>query len=172
MKDPKQLVILFRITDHLEGITPVNGYDFNLLGRVFRGRTNFGADEPTPFLSILENLRPDQRPQEAGPEKLRRIENWELLIQGWVQEDRSYPTDDLYRLKAAVEIRLSQIAAINDQGSPAYPSIYRLGGLINGLRIGPGVVRAATPQVGGAESFYLPVAFSYATNVSDPYALS
>lgn len=164
MRDTKQLVILKRLTDHLLGIVPANGYDFDLTGKVFRGQTRFGADQRLPFVSILESLRPDPRPREAGDERLIREDVWELLIQGWVSEDRELPTDELYRLKGAVEKRLSEIAQPTNQ-------VYRLGRLIDRVRIGPGVVRAATPQVGGAEAFYLPVQIHYVINLADPYAL-
>lgn len=163
MADSKQLRILKGLTDHLEGITPANGYDFDLTGHVYRGVTRFGADQPLPFVSILESLRPDPRPEEAGVEKLIREEKWELLVQGWVDENRDFPTDTLYQLKAAVEKRMAEIV---QEASP----VYRLGKLITGLRIGPGVVRAATPQAGGAEAFYLPILVHYAINLADPFA--
>lgn len=166
MADSKQLTILKRMTVHLQGITPANGYDYDLSAAVFRGVTRFGADQPLPFISILESLRPDPRPMEAGTEKLLRDEGWELLIQGWVDENRELPTDALYQLKAAVEKRLAEIATPGN-------AVYRLGGrLITGLRIGPGVVRAATPQPGGAEAFYLPLLVHYAINLADPFALT
>lgn len=163
-RDTKQLVILKRLTTHLEGVTLTNGYDFDLTGKVFRGQSRFGQDQPLPFVSILESLRPDPRPREGGEERLRRIDIWELALQGWVNENREFPTDDLYRLKGAVEMRMAEIA---EGVSPAY----RLGGLIDRMRIGPGVVRAATPQTGGAEAFYLPLQIHYVINLADPYAL-
>lgn len=152
------------MTEHLEGITPDNGYDYDLSGKVFRGRSRFGADEPLPFVSILESLRPDQQPIPAGEGNRRRLDDWELLVQGWVDENREFPTDDLYNLKAAVEKRLAEVSVESNE-------VYRFGGLIDKMRIGPGVVRAATPQVGGAEAFYLPLLVTYAINLADPYAL-
>lgn len=170
MADSRQLRILKALTVHLAGITPDNGYDFDLTNKVFRGVTRFGADQSLPFISILESLRPDPRPREAGTEKLIREEVWELLIQGWVDENRQFPTDLLYQLKASVEKRLAEIV---NEASP----VYRLGRddvsgkwLVSGLRIGPGVVRAATPQPGGAEAFYLPLLVHYAINLADPFA--
>lgn len=173
LPNPKQLRILIALTDHIMGIKPSNGYDVDLSGvddggfpiHVFRGQSVFGEDQPTPFVTILESLRPDPRPQSAGMQKTNRQDVWELLVQGWVDAKRQYPTDDLYRLKAQVEKRLAEIQFASS-GQP----IYRLGGLIIDLQIGPGVVRAATPQVGGAESFYLPLFVTYYINVADPFA--
>lgn len=172
MPDTKQLLILKRLTDHIAGVTPANGYDYDLAGKVYRGISKFGADQPLPFVSILESMRPDQRTVDGGLEKLHRKESWELLIQGWVDENREYPTDDLYGLKGCVEKRIAEIVAMDNFGNPVYPAVFRLGGLIVELKIGPGVVRAATPQVGGAEAFYLPIIVVYAINLADPYALT
>jgi hypothetical protein len=180
MTDTKQFVIMQRLTVLLEGITPANGYDYDLTGHVYRGKSVFGANETPPFISILESLRPDPAPLEAGSEKLVREEDWEILIQGWAKTSELFPTDDLYNLKGAIEHRLARVVAVDGQGSPVFPDDYRLGrlvsssrgGLITGARIGPGVVRAATPQTGGVAALYLPVIIRYIANVSDPWALS
>lgn len=165
MADTKQLTILKRLTSHLQGITADNGYDYDLSQSVFRGRTVFGPEDVLPYVSILESLRPDPRPEGAGTEKLNRLDDWELLVQGWADDDREHPTDQLYQLKGAVEKRLAEIQ------NPASP-VYRLGdSLIVGLRIGPGVVRPATPEPGGAEAFFLPLLVRYNINLSDPYSL-
>ncbi len=170
----KQLVIMQRLTAQLQTITPANGYDYDLSASVYRGRAVFGADVPAPFVSILEALRPDPRPLAAGLEKLTRAEQWDLLVQGWVQpiENDPNPTDELYQLQGAVMSCLSQIVAMTANGSPQYPTLYRLGRIINSMSIGPGVVRPATPQYGNVASFYLPVTIGYAINIADPYSLS
>lgn len=171
MTDTKQLVIMQRLTVLLEGITPANGYDYDLTGRVFRGKSVFGASEIVPFVSILESLRPDPTPLEAGAENVRREEDWELLIQGWATTTQANPTDALYNLKGALEHRLARMVTMDANGSPKFPDDYRLGRIINSARIGPGVVRAATPQTGGTEALYLPLIVRYTANVSDPWAL-
>lgn len=174
----RQLVIMQRLTALLEGITPANGYEYTLTGRVFRGKTVFGANETVPYISILESLRPDPNPLTAGSEKIVREEQWELLIQGWAATNEKFPTDDLYNLKGAMEHRLARMVATDNTGSPLYPDDYRLGrtggrgGLITTARIGPGVVRATTPQPGGVASLYLPLIICYMANVSDPWALN
>lgn len=170
MSDTKQLTILKRLTALLERINPVDDptAEFDLRGRVFRGRTIFGDEEAPPFVSILESLRPDPTPAIAGYDKLFRSEQWELLIQGWAATDPANPVDALYELKGALEKQLSRVQATN----PVPSSDYRLGNnLIIGIRIGPGVVRALTPQTGSREALYLPVLIEYMSNVSDPWAL-
>lgn len=169
--DSKQLVILKRLTSLIEGITPANGYTMDLTGRVFRGKMLFGAQEPTPFVAVIEGLRPDPTPATAGFEKAVREEQWELLVQGWTTVSQGFPTDDLYNLKAAVEHRLARMVTMTDQGSPAFPDDYRLGRILTEAHIGPGVIRAATPQI-GVEALYLPLRLCYKANVLDPWDVS
>jgi hypothetical protein len=169
--DTKQFVILKRLTELLEGVTPANGYDFDLTGKVFRGKLVFGAQESTPFVSIVEFPRPDTAPIEGGTEKLRRLEEWELQVQGWTKTTQANPTDELYGLKGAIEHRLALIMAVNELGNPTSIENYRLGRVIDRARIGPGVVRAATPQVAGTEALYLPLIIHYTYNVADPWAV-
>ncbi len=174
MPPTKQLVIMQRLTMQLQAITPANGYDYDLSKSVYRGRGIFGS-EPGPFLSILENRQPDPRPLLAGHEKLNRSEKWTLLVQGWAEEtddDSPYPTDGLYQLMGAVMTNLARLEAVGPDGSPLYPGEYRLGRIINDLQIGPGVVRANTPDYAGVQCFYLPLFIGYAINVADPYSLS
>jgi len=172
MADTKALTILKRLTVLLEGITPMNGYAYDMTGRVFRGKRIFGDSEPLPFVSILESMRPDAQPDEAGFEKMVRIECLDLLIQGWAKTEQAHPTDALYDLKGALEKRLSRMVAMTaNTGSPMYPDDYRLGRILTDARIGPGVVRAATPQPGGSEALYLPIMVWYKADVSDPWAL-
>ena len=171
--DTLQLTILKRLTAHLEGaMIGLPTGDVSLAGRVFRGRTLFGVDEQTPFVSILEGKRPDQLPPEVGYDSLNRNEDWHLLVQGWQDDNPDSPLDNLYRLKGVVEQQLAHFVAVEPgTGQALYPEVYLLGGLISEMRIGPGVVRAANPQVGGVEAFYLPVIVTFAMNVADPFSL-
>jgi len=162
--DTKQFIILKRLTALLEGVTPANGYDFDLVGKVFRGKLVFGAQEATPFVSIVEFPRPDTAPIEGGTERLRRLEEWELQVQGWTKTVQANPTDELYGLKGAIEHRLARIMDPESDD-------YRLGRIIDRARIGPGVVRAATPQTAGTEALYLPLIIHYTHNVADPWAV-
>lgn len=162
--DTKQLKILKALTALLETITTANGYDFDLEGHVFRGRRLIGAEESSPFVSIVESPRPDPQPIEGGYGKPKRVEEWELMVQGWLKTSLTAPTDDLYLLKGAMEHRLQRI---NDETATGD---YRLGGLVADVRIGPGVVVAATPQQAGIEALYLPLLVKYVANVANPWA--
>jgi hypothetical protein len=166
--DPQELLVLKTLSGHLEGLTPANGYDHDMAGRVFRGRSIFGAETDVPFLSILEHPNPDDGP-EAGPEKAVRHDKWKLLLQGFVTDDKTNPLDPAYKLKAEVVLRLSEINAVKPQGGgPKFP-IYRLANLVTDFHIGKGVVRPPTVNVSPTAFFYIPLTVGLKTNTLDPY---
>lgn len=165
MPESVQLAIQKALTAHLEGMTVAGGYGFNMIGAVFRGRALISDETLLPCLSILESPRPDEAARTGGPEGAFRVEDWILLVQGWVEDDKANPTDPAYELKAHVEARLSEIIRINPvTGKPVFPVAYRLGGLIAGLSIGPGVVRPPQERVSAKAFFYLPLAVKIATS--------
>lgn len=173
MQTSRQLDLLMRMTTHFEGITPANGYDFDLTGKVFRGRLVFGADDPDPVVSILEHLSADVTVEVAGENRITRQETWVLLVQGWIRITDEHPTDACYNLKAAVEHRLARTIQTNGQGAPLYPSEYMLGLKrqgVSGITIGPGVVSAPVrPDASQRAFFYLPVGIGWASDVSKPF---
>lgn len=164
----KQLQILQALTAQIETVTPDNGYDFDLTGKVFRGRALFGKETVPPFVSILESTKPGIG-TDADIEKLFRSTAWPLLIQGWASDDKENPLDPAYDLKASVEQRLSRISAADPRGSgPSYPAEYLLGRLIISIRIGPGICRPpadATPTA----FFFLPVTIEYKEDLANPF---
>jgi len=152
-----RLDVLQRLTSHLKGITPANGYDVDLSASVFRGRTVFGADDPVPLISILESPRSDSGLY-AGSGNDARVENWSLMIQGWTTDDIENPTDPVYGLLADVEHRLSRLGEISQiNGCPVYPDEYLLGRTIGGITLRPPVVRPPVENVSSKAFFYLPV---------------
>lgn len=170
MADSRQLDILKRLTAHLEGISFDNGYEFDLAGRVFRGRMVYGADDPVPMLSILEHLQPDIQLSFAGHNNIARQETWVLLIQGWVENQPDNPTDLAYQLKASVEKRLSELIVMGVDGYPVFPDAYLLGTeqTITGIAVGPGVV-SGPREISAMAFFYLPLGIGLAMDISDPF---
>lgn len=171
MADSIQLQIQKAICNHLMGITPANGYDFDLSASVFRGRGLFGTSDPLPMLSLLESTQPPTGPV-AGHNNIEQYNEWLLLLQGFVDDDPANPTDPAYVLKAVVHERLSQIIAMNTNpgrpDKPAYPDVYMLGGLIGDMTISPGIVRPPEQGVSSKAYFYLPLLVKYAFNASRP----
>lgn len=165
----KQLLILQRLTAHLDGITEDNGYSVNVAGHVYRGRTVFGDESELPALSLIEAPRPDDASVPAGAEKLKRLEQWVLLLQGWSLDDGDNPTDSVYELKAAAEKRLSEIVVIDGSGRPVNSATHRLGGLIDSMIIGPGVVRPPQENVSSRAFFYLPLTIGLVVDLRQPF---
>ena len=60
MADPKRLVILKALCAHIEAqVRGSNGFQHDLQGRVFRGRSVFGQDGPLRMVLLLDVPRSD-----------------------------------------------------------------------------------------------------------------
>lgn len=160
MDDSYRLKALKALTAHLKLIQDVPGVadygGFNLSTSVFRGRTHYGEESPKSMISILEAPRPDTGLTTGDNEA--RVEQWQLLVQGWCPDDTENPTDNLYQMMHVVEMHMQKIIATsNVTGSPKYPTAYMLGKTIASFAFGPGVVRPPTEGVSSRAFFYLPV---------------
>ena len=166
MTDPKRLVVLKELTAPLEGITPANGYQHDMTGRVYRGRSSFSSETLVPCINILEPLNPDRNPN-VTDQGLVQSEQWVLLIQGWADDNEDNPTDPAHLLMADVKKRLAEMA------KDTYPTtnpLYMLGGKIAGLYIEPGTVRPADENSARA-FFYLRLVLTITEQLDDPYSL-
>src|SRR5690625_6257813 len=106
MSEPFRLRVTKAASAALEEINPDNGYMHDLRGRVFRGRDVFGDSDPIPMVSILEAIEEKERLQapSAGTEAAGP---WELLIQGFLDDDLIHPTDPAYFLIDRKSTRLN-----------------------------------------------------------------
>lgn len=162
---PVKLQILRALCSHLEGIVGPDWGDFDLTGKVYRGRNRFGDDCPETFLSILEAPRPDGG-REGGENKANKSGEWSLLLQGWTTDDPVNPSDPIYYLQAEVESRLSMIVDVNGHsGIPRFRDVYMLGNLVTSFSYGPGVVRPPTDGVSSKAFLYMPIRVGLATVV-------
>lgn len=174
MKIPFRLAVLQRLTTHLEAITPVNGYENDLTGRVIRGRIVVGSEEASPsklpLLSILESPRPEMS-LFAGDWSERRHDQWTLLLQGLVKDDIYNPTDPAYWLAAEVEQHLARLVEVStNTGKPRWQNEHLLGGLISSLDIAAPIVRPPEKDVATTAFFYLPIRVGIAVNMGQPFA--
>lgn len=170
--EPRDLAILKALTAHLEGITPGNGYEFDLQGKVARGRVRFGRDDELPMLSLLEAPQTEDGNllATASENRMRVQHRWSILLQGWAVNDTGNPSDPAYVLKAACEHRLSRIVDINNSsGRPVDSEAYLLGKTISGLQIGPGLVSPPREGISDTAFFYLPLVIERVSNASNPY---
>lgn len=151
-----RLEALKALTTLLEGIVPSpDGYTFDLAGKVFRGRTVFGAESPTTMISILEGTRPGFAVS-AGENDSARSEKWPILLQGWCPDDTEHPTDRLYLMAAEVENRLHAVRAVHPHtGAPVDSFNYMLGRRITSIDWDAPVVRPPTEGISPKAFFYL-----------------
>lgn len=161
MDDSYRLKVLKALTAHLKLIKDVPGVEdyagFDLSEAVFRGRNVYGDSDPKTMISILEAPRPDAA-QRVGTDGEGRWENWNLLVQGWCQDDLDNPTDNVYQLMHVVEIQMQKIIESHPRtGEPTYPGMYMLGKLVTSFDFGPGVVRPPTEGISPKSFFYLPI---------------
>lgn len=162
--DPFRLQVLKALTDVLLGVTPANGFQHDLTGRVFRGRQVFGADDPIPMVSILEPADMNievERPNLGGAFHARH----DLLIQGFAEDDHDNPTDPAYRLLADVQ----KVIAQENRRGDSY-DVLGFGGRVKPMKVGQPVVRPPDGSVADTAFFWLMVSLDYAENHLDPFA--
>lgn len=129
--------------------------------RVFRGRVIFGDTDPLPMVSILEvPLPPEQTP--SSPDNPSQFGDWDLMLQGFVDDDPEDPTDPAQYLLADVKRRLAQERHnVYEGGILGFPAITK-------LSLGVGVVRPPD-EISAKAYFWLPVTISMVEDLSDPY---
>ena len=165
MQDPFRLRVLKALTAALEQITVANGYQFDLTGKVFRGRDAFGDGDPLPLVSILESVDEKSIGGTSAafrPGKSIQQSEWELLVQGFVVDDRDNPTDPGYRLLADVKKKLAEVRIQKD-------NILGFGQKVTDFEFSAGVVRPAD-QVSSKTYFWLKVRMNIVEDHSDPFA--
>lgn len=162
MTEPFRLQLGTRITDTIASISPDDGYAYDLrpfdpgdgatMSRVFRGRAWFGDTDPIPMVSLLEGTNPADDVYEQPDDDPQGAFDWDLLVQGFVQDDPVNPTDPAYRLLRDVRRRLfiEKSRRVGgggpgSQGSNAFGwrSWAPTGCSIQSVKIGRGVVRPA-----------------------------
>lgn len=173
LPDPFRLRVLKALTATLQSITPDNDYRYDLSDAVFRGRTWFGEDDPLPMVSILEPPQTIDQALSHGPNSNRHGE-WDILIQGWDQEDAAAPLDKLYVMAAEVSMTLAKEKARIRAGTRT-SDIFGMGAgfddAYNGImdiEIGAAVVRPPD-EVSTRSCFYLILTFKLAEDMARPF---
>ena len=179
--DPFRLRVLKALTGSLEQITVANGYNHDLTKRVFRGRDLFGGeDDPVPMVSILEPPLPiDQLV--APPLATNSTGDWDLLLQGFVDDDLRNPCDPAYLLLADVKRRLaiekartiSNIPGLVGRGT-ADPfgmgtNKNAVSNIVKEIVIGPGVVRPPGDGISDKAYFWLNITIKIAEDIERPF---
>ena len=152
---PFRLKILDRWTEIFESVNPTNGFHHDLRGKVFRGRATFGANDPIPMVTMLEDPRAGDLMHHEGFEV--SAGDWVLLIQGFAEDDMLHPTDPAHFL--ADEVR----AAARKQSAPSdrynYLGLGEKKPCVTDIRVGSPVVRPPD-EISTNAYFYFPIAMS------------
>jgi hypothetical protein len=164
LPSPLRLFTLKRMTDRLAGITVANGYKTDLAGKVFRGRALFGEGDPIPMLSILEVPIPVDQQGVSGSQSKG---DWELMIQGFAEDDRDNPTDPAHVMLADVKMLLGLEKKSENWDNPQH-GIFGLGGIVDKMYIGSGVVRPAD-EISAKAYFWLTITLGIVEDLADPY---
>lgn len=170
---PFRLQVLRNLTETLEGITPANGFEFDMSRytkadgrpgrRVFRGRSKYGKNDPIPMLSILEAPIPPD-PVTTRGENTLSTGIWELLIQGWCDDDLDDPSDPAQCFMAEVKAIL-----VREKERDRGHNIFGMGPRISEIYIGQGSVRPAD-EASEKGFFWLTLTLRLVDNLADPYA--
>lgn len=161
--DPFRLAILKRMTTLLETIGTATGYGVEMSGKVFRGRIMFGENDPLPMLAIIEPPVPVD--QIVAPmESEASTGNWDLLVQGFLQDDPKNPTDPGHFLAAHVRKVLSVHRAARGEGY--FSTSFRIS-RVKDIFIGAPIVRPSD-EISAKAYFWLPVTLAVEENLSDP----
>ncbi len=163
---PFRLEVQKRLSAILAEIDGTNGYIVDLAGNVFRGRSVFGDETPLPSVSILEAPIPlDQlSPPVDSPASSG---GWELVLQGWVKDDKANPTDPAHILMADVKRRLA-IEKKKANADRDEDGILGLGRTVTKMTIGPGVVRPPD-EISAKAYFWLSLTLDIVEDLEQPY---
>lgn len=163
--DPRRLRILKAITTALQEIKPANAFVLDLSGpgAVSRGRAIYGEGDPLPMVSILEPPLPPDRFRDPT-ESSATAGLWEMVIQGFVQDDKANPTDPAHILAADLLKRLAQ-EKLKENGAP-----YAFGfQCIRRLVIGPPVVRPPDNVISAKAYCWISLQIDLAEKLTTPY---
>lgn len=169
---PFRLQVLDAMSQVLQRITKNNGYTYDLSESVFRGRLVFGDDDPVPMVVINEAPLPEG-PTPAKPASGVWEGGWDLMIQGWVDDDKKHPTDPAHFLMADVRKALAIERREQMQRRPGQGvinNLFGMGGRVLDFQIGASVVRPAEERVNELANFLLSVTLHIAEQMDDPYA--
>lgn len=177
MADPFRLRVMKAICAQLKTITPANGYVNDLSDytdeagraaeRVFRGRTTFGENDPLPMIAVLEDPRAADTVTSGTPtNSAASFNQFRILIQGFVPDDKFHPLDPAYVLTA--EITKALVQAKRDRYNVL--GFGSKGPTVTGLTIGQPVHRPADDEVSAVAYCLVALTITLVENLEAPFA--
>ena len=173
--DPFRLRVLKAICARLKTIGIETGYSEDMadsidddglpVEKVFRGRTEYGDNDPLPMLSVLENPAALENGN-YDPSGGKGMYAFRILIQGFVKDDKDHPLDPAYHLSAQVTKAL--VSAKKDRYNilgtgPKLPCI-------TALVVDQPIHRPADNEVSDVAFFLIGVTLTLAEDPENPYA--
>jgi len=165
------------ICDALKTITPANGYSHDMSDfedsagrpaeRVFRGRDFFGANDPVPMLSVLEDPRAPE-PFNGSGTSAKSQNSFRVLIQGFVADDKHHPLDPAYAMSAEV-IKALVAAKQAATGVLGLNKVMRAP-CVMAMQIGQPVHRPGRDEVSDPAYCLIGVTFLLAEDLENPFA--
>lgn len=166
MVDPFRLRVLKALTRSIESVRKEDGYNYDLDGKVFRGRLMYSDEsDPIPLVAINEAPLPDD-PIATPAGGTQWVGPFNLYIQGWVDDDKLNPTDPAHSLMADVR----KVLALERRKALPKNDILGMGGRVMDIRFGGCSVRPAEEFVSAYANFLLAVTLQIAEYTDDPYA--
>lgn len=159
---PFRLRVLRALTAVIERVNPDNGYHFDLRAKVFRGRIRFDQNDPIPMVSILEAPIPAEVAQSRGANSMSNGA-WELLIQGFAQDDHENPSDPAHHLMAEVKAVL-----VAERQSERGNNNLGMDNRVYEMFVGQGSVRPPE-DTNGEAFFWLTLTLRVTENLEEPY---
>ncbi|RWF33715.1 MULTISPECIES: hypothetical protein [unclassified Mesorhizobium] len=173
---PFRLRVVKGVCAALKTITPANGHlhDFSDFiddagrpaERVFRGRTVYGDGDPLPMLSVLEDPRA-REPVGGGLKGGFSSNEFRLLIQGFVQDDKDHPLDPAYLASADVISALVKAKLVNNFN---FLGLGNVAPCVIEILIGEPVHRPPDDEISAVAYFLVPVTLILAENFETPFA--
>lgn len=174
MADPFRLRVKKAVSAQLKTINVPGGYCHDLedftdsagrtAERVFRGRDQFGDNDPLPMASVLEDPRAlDAR--NANENETATTGEYKLLIMGFVEDDRENPTDP-------ADVLAADIATALAKGKVEKYNILGLGTkmpCVTKLTVGQPVVRPADGVVADVAFCYIMLTLTLVEDLEKPY---
>ncbi len=174
MADPFRLRVLKAVSAQLKDINVPDGYCHELedftdsagrtAERVFRGRDQYGDNDPLPMVSILEDPNA-MNSNNANEDETATTGGYKLLIMGFVEDDRENPTDPAHTLAADI------ITALVKAKKEKY-NILGLGSkmpCVTKLTIGQPVVRPADGVIADVAFCYIMLTLTLVEDLEKPY---
>jgi len=166
MPEPFRLAVQKALTAALQEITVANGYSTDLGANVFRGRLIYGAGDPLPMISILEEPIAEDTSLSPGIGS-GDISPYVLMVQGFVEDDKDNPTDPAHWLLADVKRALIQIKAAGREGE----GLFHFGPkapMVDAVDFDGGVVRPPDGEVSAKAYFWIRVTFDLVEDHETP----